>query len=201
MPDELLWKVAEEVLRTVAEELLRTPPPRRWGRPPPPQQESPSQVVQSTVRWLRRNVPAVLWDRFHEKLVEINLDYREELKVINARLGLKAKKSYLKHMSYCGAVRVPADHDGQVSYYCHIHNRAYLDVGNHNYCSILRYVWPTATAAGYSDETAGDLVEAVLGLHWAHHVHGNRALCDAAENFVHVLEMGLLAWAACTVTV
>ena len=153
------------------------------------------------MRWLRRNVPAVLWDRFHEKLVEINLDYREELKVINARLGLNAKKSYLKNMSYCGAVRVPADHDGQVSYYCHIHNRAYLDVGNHNYCSFLRYVWPTATAAGYSDETAGDLVEAVLGLHWVHHVHGNHALCDAAENFVYVLEMGLLAWAACTVTV
>ena len=148
------------------------------------------------MRWLRRTVQAVLWDRFHEKFVELNLDHREELKVINARLGLKPSKSFLKHASYCGAVRAPADYDGKVSCYCNIKNQAYLDVNTYNYASFFRYVWPTAAAAAYNDETAGDLVEAVLGLHWAHHVHGNRAFCDAAENFVYVLEMGLLAWAA-----
>ena len=70
--------------------------------------------------------------------MEIILDCREELKVINARLGLKPSKSFLKHASDCGAVRAPSDDDGKVSYYCNIQNQAYLDVNNYNYASFFR---------------------------------------------------------------
>ena len=63
----------------------------------------------SIIRWLIQHVPAEFWLQFKELLDIINLKHREQMVVINKRLGLSTKKSFGKHLSYIGAVRVPTE--------------------------------------------------------------------------------------------
>ena len=56
--------------------------------------------------WLRKFIPANFWVKFHAWAVQGGDKYHEEIAEMNALLGL-VKASFLKHLSYKGAVRLP----------------------------------------------------------------------------------------------
>ena len=104
-------------------------------------------MEESAIRWLIQHVPAEFWLQFKELLDIINLEHREQMAVINKRLGHSAKKPFGKHLSYIGGVRVPtevevgslpssspawADRNGQY----------YVDVMNESYAYVLQAAWP-----------------------------------------------------------
>ena len=57
------------------------------------------------------HIPDNFWLRVHTEFCDINMRRRVEMVEINRSAGFKLKdqKSFLKHVSYAGAIRVPAD--------------------------------------------------------------------------------------------
>ena len=53
-------------------------------------------------RWLQKNVDVEFWKMAETLWNDQNLQYREELNIVNAKLGFKARKNGMKHFSYGG---------------------------------------------------------------------------------------------------
>ena len=70
----------------------------------------------------------------------------------------------------------------------------YADLTNKLYLQFLFSVWPTALQElGISNpETGGDLLEALLGWYYRLTVEKNESLGDKADDFIAMLEQGLL---------
>ena len=70
----------------------------------------------------------------------------------------------------------------------------YADLTNKLYLEFLRSVWPTALSElGISNpETGGDLLEALLGWYYRTTVELNESFGDKADDFIQMLEQGLL---------
>ena len=84
---------------------------------------------------------------------------------INRDLGYKDKKSFLKHASFHGAIRVPNDFpDNLIDFVDKKTGNRFIDPKNAVYC-------------------VGDLVEAILGLAWVMNERG-QTLSPVAEDFV-----------------
>ena len=70
----------------------------------------------------------------------------------------------------------------------------YADLTNKLYLQFLLSVWPTALEElGISNpETGGDLLEALLGWYFVLTIEDNRSLGDEADDFIALLEQGLV---------
>ena len=77
----------------------------------------------------------------------------------NAALGLKSKKSGMKHLSYWGAVEIEQWAMEWSAKGC----PGYADVGNYFYAKVFKSIWRGSHICEYSDKTIGDHVEAMLG--------------------------------------
>ena len=101
----------------------------------------------SAIKWLIQQVPAGFWLQFEELLDIINLEHREQMAVINERLGLSAKKSFGKHLSYIGGVRVPTEVEvgslpsGTLAW-TDRNGQRYVDVMNQTYADVFQAAWP-----------------------------------------------------------
>ena len=51
-------------------------------------------------RWLQKNVDVEFWKMAETLWNDQNLQYREELNIVNAKLGPKAWNNGMKHFSY-----------------------------------------------------------------------------------------------------
>lgn len=116
------------------------------------------------MRWLQTNVPAAFWTKFKDYFDQINIDKRAELVEINRKLHYKDSKSFGKHGSYSGGVKVPEEFPrGRESFVCPYTGDRYLDVTNAVYTEVFRLAWPTALPGFTNKETVGDVLEALLG--------------------------------------
>ena len=101
----------------------------------------------SAIRWLIQHVPAEFWLQFKELLDIINLTHREHMVVINKRLGFSTKKSFGKHLSYIGAVRVPTEVEvgslpSSTLAWTDRNGQYYVDVMNQTYADVFQAEWP-----------------------------------------------------------
>ena len=162
---------------------------RNW----PPSQQQLEMEKESAVRWLQR-IPGDFWLRVHAAFCEINLRRRAEMIAVNQAMGYNPRKSFLKHVSYCGAIRVPdafPSEGGHIIWTDPITRERYLDPTNKVYKDSFKVVWPTVMM--YENEgTIADLLEAVLGLAWRQRQQRLTAP-GIGEDFVAVLEVLLLA--------
>ena len=162
----------------------------------------------SAIRWLIQHVPAEFWLQFKELLDIINLTHREHMVVINKRLGYSTKKSFGKHLSYIGAVRVPTEVEvgslpSSTLAWTDRNGQYYVDVMNQTYADVFQAAWPgVLLTLGMADkETIGDLVESLLGYYYNLRVVWDRTLqgplADTCEDFIRALELACFArWAA-----
>ena len=156
----------------------------------------------SAISWLIQHVPADFWLQFKELLDKINLEHREQMVVINKRLGLSAKKSFGKHLSYIGAVRVPTEVEvgslpSSTLAWTDRNGQYYVGVMNQTYADVFQAAWPgvLVTTGMESKETIGDLVESLLGYYYNLTLQGPAA--DTCEDFIRALELACFArWAA-----
>ena len=117
---------------------------------------------------------------------------RVAMVAINRSAGLKDQKSFLKHVSYAGAIRVPADFPNELlSWTDKKSGERFLDPTNTIYCDVFKAVWPNIRFVSNAG-TVGDLIEAVLGLAWAMKAR-EESLSHGAENFVQLLEQACLS--------
>lgn len=109
---------------------------------------------------------------------------------INRALGYRENKSFLKHVSYVGAIRVPdAFPDKEISWRDPDTGERYLDPGNAVYCAAFRSVWDQVIPER-NQKTIGDLIEAMLGWAWTKRVrHGelDSPLCEAFLKWLETL--------------
>ena len=143
-------------------------------------------------RWLKKNVPAKLWEEMETMWNEQNLRYRAQPATINKHNGLREQKSLMKLMSYWGAVTVPrwaikwtdAEDDGMA------------DLGNWNYSRVFKRIWPGSHIAAYNDLTVGDHVEAFLGWHYSLVRLYEAEFDERATDIIRFLEQACFAqWA------
>ena len=138
------------------------------------------------------NIPDDFWHKVHTEFCDINLRRRDELVAINRFAGLKGQKSFIKHVSYAGAIRVPADFPNELlSWTDEKSGERFLDPQNAIYNAVFKAMWPSITFISKS-ETVGDLIEAVLGLAWAMKARGE-TLSHVAEDIVQLLEQACLS--------
>ena len=101
---------------------------------------------------------------------EVNLLHRDRIAEYNQAEGLSSSKSFLKIMSYHGAIRVPFDYPEGAYLSWKDHTGRYIDPGNRVYAEVLRACWPSLLPTWYVQrshpETTGDLLEALLGIAW-----------------------------------
>ena len=148
--------------------------------------------------WLRTFIPANFWVKFHEWGMQQGHKYHKEIVEVNASLGL-VNATFLKHLSYKGAVRLPEwCPDDWGHWTCLATGQRYADLGNEVYLEFLLSVWPAALEElGISNpETGGDLLEALLGWYFALTIERNMCLGNEADDFVAMLEQGLLYMSA-----
>ena len=126
--------------------------------------------------------------------MEQGAKYQEKIEERNALLGL-VRASFLKHLSYAGAVRLPEwCPDDWVQWKCPATGQRYADLTNKVYLEFLRSVWPRALEElGISNqETCGDLLEALLGWYYVLTIENGLALGNEADDFIAMLEQGLI---------
>ena len=126
-------------------------------------------MQQQSTEWLKAHVSIRFWDLWLNKMHDINMEQRAIIMDHNLRNGLNLGKSFMKWVSYSGAVRplpnvvlAKPDHidpDGQT----------YMECGNEVYAHVMLLVWPDIPRDfGISNQkTIGDMLESVLGYHWA----------------------------------
>ena len=160
------------------------------------------------ISWLIQHIPAEFWLQFKELLDIINLKHREHMVVINKRLSYATKKSFGKHLSYLGAVRVPTEVEvgslpSSTLAWTDPKGQYYVDVTNQIYADVFQAAWPgVLLTLGMADkETIGDLVESLLGYYYNLRVVWDRTLqgplADTCEDFIRALELACFArWAA-----
>ena len=144
--------------------------------------------------WLRKFISSNFWVKFHAWAAQQGDKYHEEIAAVNASLGL-VKVRFLKHLSYKGAVRLPEwCPDDWEHWKCPATGQRYADLSNKLYLEFLLSVWPTALEElGISNpETGGDLLEALLGWYFVLTKENNLSLCNEADDFIAMLEQGLL---------
>ena len=140
------------------------------------------------------HIPDQFWLKLHTEFCDINMRRRVEMVEINRSAGfkLKDKKSFLKHVSYAGAIRVPADFPNELLTWTDKKSgERFLDPQNAIYSAVFKAMWPSITFISKS-ETVGDLIEAVLGLAWDMKAR-RETLSHAAEDFVQLLEQACLS--------
>ena len=141
----------------------------------------------------------MFWDKFKDHLDEVASLHRNELKQINERIGLKEAKSFLKHLSYFGAIEIPktsAIPDRHVAYVLILENGErirYIDPLNVRYAEVFRCIWPESLTHITNVETLGDVVEAFLGYHWALKWRKQHQFQPIIEDIVSVLSRAILA--------
>ena len=144
------------------------------------------------IGWLQSNIPANFWDRVNEAFCNINQQRRSEMEGINYAKGLSGHVSFMKHVSYVGAVRVPNTFPGNhLSWTDPKTGQGFLDPSSKAHLDAFRAVWPN-TMTVQNQQTIGDLFEAVLGLAWAMQDQG-LALPTVAQDFVRYVENLILA--------
>ena len=142
------------------------------------------------MQWLRTHIPDDFWHKVHTEFCDINLRRRVELTAINRSKGLSDQKSFMKHVSYAGAIHVPPDFPEELlSWTDKKSGERFLDPRNAIYCDVFKAVWPNVRFS--NAETVGDLIEAVLGLTWAMKAR-EETLSPGAEDFVQLLEQAIL---------
>ena len=103
-----------------------------------------------------QHVPVGFCLQFTELLDIINLEHLEQMAVINDRLGLSAKKSIRKHLSYTGGVRVPTEVEvgplpsGTLAWTDRKGQR-YVDVLNRAYADVFQAAWPGVVLGARND--------------------------------------------------
>ena len=136
---------------------------------------------------MKRHIPDDFWYRVHTELCDINIRRRAEMEAIKQRLHLKMEKSFLKHASYCGAIRVPDDFPKALIKYTNEETgERFLDPRNAIYCDVFKAVWPNVTFIS-APGTVGDLIEALLGLTWVKKDRGE-TIPPEMDDFVQMLE-------------
>ena len=136
---------------------------------------------------MKRHIPDDFWCRVHTELCDINMRKRAEMEAINQCFGFKKEKSFLKHVSYCGAIRVPDDFPKALIKYTNKKTgERFLDPTNAIYCDVFKAVWPNVTFIS-APGTVGDLIEALLGLAWAKK-HRGETLLPKQDDFVQMIE-------------
>ena len=109
----------------------------------------------------------------------------------NAALGLKAKKSGMKHLSYWGAVEL----EEWAMKWSAKGFPGYADVGKYFYADVFRSIWSESHICEYSDKTIGDHVEALLGwfIYWT--LRYGAEFPERAHNILDMLNQAPLnAW-------
>jgi hypothetical protein len=145
--------------------------------------------------WLQKNIDSSFWVRFHNWGVQQNIIYRQKIEAVSAAWSLGPAVSFLKHLSYKGAIRLPEwCPDDWESWRCPRSGKRYADLTNELYLEFMKYVWPTALRdLGISNAvTAGDLLEALLGWYYALKVENGSDSGMTADDFIAMLEQGAL---------
>ena len=108
-------------------------------------------------------------------------------------MHLKSSKSFCKHLSYCGAVRVLEGTPLEFGHWEDDRRIWYVDPGNNIYDAVFRRVWPHGPAAlGMSNvETLADLMEALLSWHYCFTVTNGQPLQPIAVRFIDQLNLAL----------
>ena len=138
------------------------------------------------IRWLQAAIPISFWENAHNRFCEIDELRRADIVRINAALGLSEKKRFLKLVSYQGAVRVPANYPKKGLWFDETCSGWAMDPGNWVYKKVFLRAWPTVTFVS-NESTIGDLIEAMLGLAWAHRAR-NIVIPEIAREFIRLLE-------------
>ena len=135
---------------------------------------------------MRKHIPENFWRKVHTEFCDINMRRRV------AMVAIKDQESFHKHVSYAGAIRVPADFPNELlAWTDEKSGERFLDPKNDIYCAVFKNTWPSITFVK-NPKTVGDLIEAVLGLTWAMKAQGE-TLSVAAEDFVQLLEQACLS--------
>ena len=141
---------------------------------------------------MRTHIPHDFWHKVHTEFCDINLRRRVELTAINRSKGLNDQKSFIKHVSYAGAIRVPPDFPNELlSWTDKKSGERFLDPANTLYCDVFKAVWPHVTFIS-NPESVGDLIEAFFGLAWAMKDRGIN-LSQEGWDFVQMLEQACLS--------
>ena len=141
--------------------------------------------------WLKANIQSKFWIDTHAWMVEKNQTWREEMKDLNRRMGFSERKSFLKHLSHNGAVRLPKwAPENWTHWKCEAEQQNYIDVSNQIYLEVMRSCWPAALESLQitDKEVVGDLVEAVLGAHYILTVRRAWQFDFIVEDFIVMLE-------------
>ena len=127
---------------------------------------------------------------------ELNLAHRDRIAEQNRRDDLTAKKSFLKRVSYNGAVRLPRwCPDDWTAYMCPTTRQQYGELGNKTYTKFMQSVWPRALEElGMSNQSnIGDLLEALLGWNYTLTIERGQNTSDMATDTIGMIERGVLA--------
>ena len=136
----------------------------------PPRAQAPATKVATQAAWgiaagvLANAVPNHFWTRCEDMWIDQNLKYRNHLIEYNVAWGLKKRKSLKKIVSYWGAVKLPT----WAMQWSDPNYPGFADLGNAVYADTFKALWPYSHICGYSDDTIGDFIEALLGwyIYW-----------------------------------
>ena len=136
----------------------------------PPRAQAPATKVATQAAWgiaagvLANAVPNHFWTRCEDMWIDQNLKYRNHLIEYNVAWGLKKRKSLRKIVSYWGAVKLPE----WAMQWSDPNYPGFADLGNDVYADTFKALWPYSHICGYSDDTIGDFIEALLGwyIYW-----------------------------------
>ena len=139
-----------------------------------------TESINNIRNWLKKNISSKFWIDSYYWMVEMNITCREEMKDLNRRMGFSERKSFLKHLSHNGAVRLPKwAPENWSTWKCEAEQQSYMDVTNQIYLEVMQI----------SDkECVGDLVEAVLGAYYILTVRRGWQFDFIVEDFIVMLE-------------
>ena len=118
----------------------------------------------------------------------------ESLITIRQKAIARSSRSFLKIMSYYGAIRVPFDYPVWAYLAWKDQTGRYIDPGNRVYAEVFRACWPCVLYKhGLSnEESIGDWLEALLGIAWLRDFRG-LALPAVGEDVRMMLEKAIFA--------
>ena len=150
-----------------------------------------TESINNIRNWLQKNISSKFWIDSYHWVIEMNITCREEMKDLNRRMGFSERKSFLKHLSHNGAVRLPKwAPENWSCWKCEAEQQSYIDVSNQIYLEVMRSCWPEALESLQmtDKETVGDLVEAILGAHYILRVRQGWEFDFIVEDFIVMLE-------------
>ena len=118
----------QELVRNFVRQVLGDAPgPGTWSK------EVLEAYLGRCVDGIAGNVPARTWMNWKEWFDDKNLEWRDDLEIINRANGLSESTSLLKLMSYHGAVRLPQGAPSWMESWKGSSGQRYMDLGNDTY--------------------------------------------------------------------